>query len=50
MAVFSTDLAPWIVVFIVAGLALWAIRQIYLPLSRIANSLEEIKASLMKRN
>jgi len=50
MAAFSTDLAPWIVVFLVVGVALWAIRQIYLPLSRIANTLEEIKASLVKRN
>jgi hypothetical protein len=50
MAAFSSDLAPWIVLFIVAGVALFAVRQIYLPLSRIASSLEEIKTSLIKRS
>jgi hypothetical protein len=49
MAAFSTDLAPWIVVAIVVGVGLWAIRQLYHQLSRIAGALEEIKGSLVKR-
>jgi hypothetical protein len=48
MAAFSNDLAPWIVVAIVVGVGVWAIRQLYHPLSRIADALEQIKASLMK--
>jgi hypothetical protein len=48
MAAFSTDLAPWIVVAVVVGVGVWAIRQLYHPLSRIADALEQIKASLMK--
>lgn len=48
MVAFSTDLAPWIVVAIAVGMGIWTVRQLYHPLSRIADALEEIKASLMK--